>query len=291
MPAPTELLEKMEHAGHAAHGHGDGHAHGAGAHGASTGKLIGITMAILGVMLAFCAAMVGDARTDLVATMVEQSNTWNKYQAQRMKHRMMLTQLATLHALEPSRAELGDFEKQLANVRADSGQKDADDTTEIKAAIQLATKSLVGILTPDRDDLAELVAKTKRYEKELEAAQEWAESYDEAIEAHAQAGEHYDWAQLCAEIGIVVASIALLLSSRKAWGASAAFGVACAGLIAFTFVTTRSHIRHAEEEVARTKAAYQELRKIDGADAADERLVASVEAELTELERADRKGP
>lgn len=284
MAAPTELLEKMEHAGHAAHGHGDGHGHGGGGHGASTGKLIGITMAILGVMLAFCAAMVGDARTDLVATMVDQSNTWNKYQAQRLKHRLMLTQLATLHALSPSRSELGEFEKQLSGVRADTGKKDSDDAAEIKSAIELATKSLVSIITPDRDDLGELVAKSKQYEKELEAAQEWAESYDEAIEAHAQAGERYDWAQLSAEIGIVVASIALLLSSRKAWAASALFGAACAGLIAFTFVTTRGHIHHAEEEIARTKSAYQQLRKKDMAQAADERLVAGIEAELAELE-------
>lgn len=37
-----ELVEKIEEAGHAAHGGGPG-------------KAIGITMAILGVMLAFCA--------------------------------------------------------------------------------------------------------------------------------------------------------------------------------------------------------------------------------------------
>jgi hypothetical protein len=41
--------ESLEHAEHVAHG----------AHGATLGKVIGLTMAILGVLLAFCAAEVG----------------------------------------------------------------------------------------------------------------------------------------------------------------------------------------------------------------------------------------
>ncbi|MEO8800799.1 MAG: hypothetical protein ABI551_23110, partial [Polyangiaceae bacterium] len=64
MSGATELLEQMEHAGHAGHsghGHGGGGGHDAG----GPGKAIGITMALLGVMLAFCAAMVGSERTEL----------------------------------------------------------------------------------------------------------------------------------------------------------------------------------------------------------------------------------
>src|SRR5215472_17834015 len=48
MGEATELLEKMEEAGHGGHGH-DGEGHGK----PGPGKQIGITMAILGVMLAF----------------------------------------------------------------------------------------------------------------------------------------------------------------------------------------------------------------------------------------------
>ena len=64
MSEATELLERMEHAGH-----GGGHG---GAPG-GPGKMIGITMAALGVMLAFCAAMVGSERTDLIRATIDQS--------------------------------------------------------------------------------------------------------------------------------------------------------------------------------------------------------------------------
>ena len=101
MSGAHEIAEHIEHAAHGDKGHG---------HGGGVGRLAGITMAILGVLLALCAALVGGARTDLIATMVEQSNTYGKYQAQRMKFRMTMTELATLHALSPSHTELARFE-------------------------------------------------------------------------------------------------------------------------------------------------------------------------------------
>ena len=53
-----ELAEHIAHAGEAGH----------------LGKYLGITMACLGVLLALCAALVGGQRTELIATMVEQTN-------------------------------------------------------------------------------------------------------------------------------------------------------------------------------------------------------------------------
>lgn len=68
MSAIHEVAEKIEHASHppeAAH-------HGSSA----SGTLIGVTMAVMGVMLAICSAMVGAERTSLIETMVLQSNKW-----------------------------------------------------------------------------------------------------------------------------------------------------------------------------------------------------------------------
>src|ERR1700733_13180482 len=113
MSGAHEMLEKMEEAGHAASG---GHGHGGGGH-AGPGKAIGITMAMLGVMLAFCAAMVGSARTELIATMVEQSNRFSLYQAESMKFRVMEADVEMLHALTPTRAEVEKFEARLKEVR------------------------------------------------------------------------------------------------------------------------------------------------------------------------------
>ncbi len=62
-------MSAREHSEHIAHaGHGD--------HGTDS-KLsthVGITMAILGVVLALCAAKVGAERTELVHSLVEQQN-------------------------------------------------------------------------------------------------------------------------------------------------------------------------------------------------------------------------
>ncbi len=265
-----ELLEKMEHAAHAGGGHGD---HGSG----NTGKLIGITMAMLGVMLAFCAAMVGSARTELIATMVEQSNTENSYEASRSKHRMMMAQLEMLHAITPSRAELAKFETELKGVHSKSGKEDTEDTAEIKAAIDLSTRAIVDILTPDPEDEIHFVKLIRKYEKEADLSHEWAEAYDEVIEGHFAAAEHYEWAQLASEVGIVIASIALLVGSRAVWGVSVVFGVGCAGVILWTYLGTRSHIHHGEEDVAKRKSAVMELRKQDATNKDDEKTLEGIE--------------
>ena len=268
-----EIAEKIEHAAHASHGAHAGHDGG-------VGRLAGITMAILGVMLALCAAMVGGERTDLISTMVEQSNTYGKYQAQRMKFRMTMGELGTLHALSPSHKELADFETTLAESQASAGPERVT-----VGAVGRSTEALVAILQPRTSDIERTLNAGRRYGEELEAAQKWAESYDEAVEAHFEASEHYEWGQLAAEIGIVIASVALLLSNRKAWYVSVAMGAICAFALVSTYVTTRSHLQHATVEVAETKAKYTAMRQgAEGKDA-DQQLLADVDAKLKQLEQ------
>src|SRR5450432_2447973 len=112
MSGAHEMLEKMEEAGHAGSG---GHGHGGASGG--PGKMIGITMAILGVMLAFCAAMVGSARTELIKTTIEQANLWSIYQSESTKFRVMEADYEMLHALTPNKAEIKKFEDRLASVK------------------------------------------------------------------------------------------------------------------------------------------------------------------------------
>lgn len=277
MSGAHEIAEHIEHAAHG--GHGD----------SGVGRLAGITMAILGVMLALCAAMVGGERTSLISTMVEQSNTYGKYQAQRMKFRMTMTELATLHALSPSHKELSRFEDVLAKLRPPS-DKAGEQNLEIDA-IGESTKALVAILQPRTVDIERTLAATKRYNEQQEAASAWAESYDEAVEAHFEASEHYEWGQLAAEVGIVVASVALLLSNRKAWYVSVVMGAVCAVALVSTFVTTRGHLHHAEERIAETKAKYTDLRHLGEAKDDDAALIADVDAKLKQLaaERPEQK--
>ena len=43
------------------------------------GKLIGLTMALIGVLIAFCAALVGAERNELTRTMIEQTQAHSDY--------------------------------------------------------------------------------------------------------------------------------------------------------------------------------------------------------------------
>ena len=256
------LHELAEHIEHAKGGHGE---HGGG-HGGGPGKAIGITMALLGVMLAFCAAMVGAARTELIATMVEQSNKLSVYQAESMKARVMEADLEMLHAITPTKAEVDKFEAKLMGVKRVSGKSDDEDTTELKAAIALSAKELADVLTPDPEDEAHLGNLAKRYQHDTKEAKEDAECYDEKIAAHFDAAEWYERAQLAAEIGIVIASVALLLSSRGVWFISLFFAIAGAGVIVRTFVHTHGMLESAEKKIeeAQKKEAYIEDDDGDG---------------------------
>ena len=240
MSEATEMLEHMEHAGH-----GGGH----GEHGKGPGRIIGITMAVLGVMLALCAALVGSQRTDLIKTMVEQSNKWGVYQSESMKFRVMEADAEILHALTPSKTEVAKFEDALKGVRSRSGKADDEDTAEVKDTIDVATRELADILSPDKEDEDHFGKLRNAYRRDMAEAKEDAEAYDLAIEAHEQAAEWYERAQLCAEIGIVIASIALFLANRKAWTVSIVMGVAGAIIIVMTFARTNTALAAAEKKI------------------------------------------
>ena len=108
MSQASEALEHAEHAAHGDHGgHGDGH-----------GKMVGLTMALLGVLLAFCAAQVGAARTELIKTMVEQTQAFAERQSQSAKHRTLYASIQQLRAIAPTPSQVGDLHKKLDAVRA-----------------------------------------------------------------------------------------------------------------------------------------------------------------------------
>jgi hypothetical protein len=259
MPDLHEIAEHIEHASGHGHGHGGGH-------GAASGKAIGITMAVLGVMLAFCAAMVGAARTELIATMVEQSNRFSLYQTESMKLRVMEADVEMLHALTPTKAEVEKFEARLKDVRRVSGKDDDEDTQELKAAIALSTRELADVLTPDPEDEQHLQLMVKRYAHDMREAKEDAECYDDKIKAHFEAAEWYERAQLCAEIGIVVASVALLLSSRAIWAVALLFGALSAGLIGRTYGHTRSVLEVAEKKIEEAQKRTEEIEHDENGD-------------------------
>src|SRR5436853_5489665 len=101
MDNASEKLEHMQHVAHAGeHGHSDGE-HRNPAH-SRLSTYAGITMAMLGVILAFASAKVGGERALLVKTMVEQQDAHMRYVAQDLKHRFAVLDLRQLRATLPA---------------------------------------------------------------------------------------------------------------------------------------------------------------------------------------------
>ncbi len=223
----TETLERAEHAAHAGHG---GHE--------PAGRLtmwVGITMATLGVLLAFAAAKVGGERTELVKALVDQQHAHAKYQAQDIKHRAAVLSLRQLHATA-------------------AGEK------------------------VDAKDMLALATSVERYYAESQAANEWVDSYDPVIRAHTDGQEEYERAQLAAEFGIVVASIALLLRRRAPWFVALALGMVAVGILGGTWRHVGHIVHQAEAKIEETGKAYRELRDSGKTTEADDALVAEVRA-------------
>jgi hypothetical protein len=94
-------------------------------------------------------------------------------------------------------------------------------------------------------------------------AKEDADAYDLAIEAHHSAAEGYELAQLCAEVGVVVASIALLLSSRAVWLVAVLIGLGGGVVIGKTTITSRRQMEDARHKIELAEKHIMELDKED----------------------------
>ena len=75
--------EALEHAEHASHAHGS--------------KQMGVTMAILAVLIAICAALVGSQRQELMTTLLDQSWAHSSWVAASVRSSMIASDLQKLH--------------------------------------------------------------------------------------------------------------------------------------------------------------------------------------------------
>src|SRR6267154_3405013 len=125
--------EKLEHAEHAAH---------SGSHEASHNKLFGVTMALIGVLIAFCAAMVGSERNELTRAMIEQTQAHANWTSASTKFRLIMLEL----------------EKQRARVA--SAKDTPGGWSPVERFIELASD----------------------YTEERRVAKNWAESYHPVVE-------------------------------------------------------------------------------------------------------------
>jgi hypothetical protein len=118
------------------------------------------------------------------------------------------------------------------------------------------------------------------------------DTHQPAIEAHFDAADGYDNAQLVAEIALVVASLAILLSNRSAWVLSILLAVICIGVLTSTFLKTRRSVSHAIRNIRQAENAYQQLRKAHLAANEDERTLEELDPGgkiRAEIERNSQK--
>jgi hypothetical protein len=268
------LEHHMEHAAHAGeHGHGHGHGHG-GDHGDTLGRDVGFTMATLGMLLALCSALVGAKRTEYIAASVAQTNVSGQFHALTAKHRVIQAQLQQLHARSPDDKVMEECDRELAAIdsRATSGLAKL-----ALGILRLQAKNLQDTVTPTQRDLDRFAWLVMKFNDQKDAAREWSESYEHAVEAHHEGAERYEIGQLCAEIGIVLASIAMLMKSRKVWVASILLGVAGVAVVAHTWNDTAALLHHAERKIETAQRRYVSLSSEAADAAADEDLVKEIE--------------
>src|SRR5207302_8930848 len=95
-------------------------------------------------------------------------------------------------------------------------------------------------------------------ERDLSGA--WAKTYEPLVEAHFDAAESYERAQLIAEIGIVLASLAVLLASRTAWLLAVVLALGSIAQLGRTSLHTHHIVGQSVASVERAEEAFAELR-------------------------------
>ena len=196
-------------------------------------KHVGLTIALIGVLIAICAARVISEQNELTRTMTEQIQAHSDYSGASGKFRSVMIELEKLrYESSPESTEAGP-------------------PPELERFLRLSLD----------------------YSQERDFAKRWDDTYQPAVEAHFDAAEGYHNAQLVAEIGLVVASLAVLLSSRRAWVLSILLAVISIGVLTVTFIKTRHSVSHALGNIRQAEDAYQQLREAHLASKGDERTL------------------
>lgn len=186
------------------------------------GKLLGLTMALIAVLIAFCAAMVGSERNELTKSMILESQANSNYTGASTKFRLVMLEMEKLKTSPALSAPLN---------------------------------------TPEGAYRKRLIHLYDDYSKERAYGSAWVASYEPLVEAHFGAAEGYERAQLVAEIGVVMASLGVLLMSRAAWGLSILLAFGSVAQLGQTYVKTRHEATEAESHVKEKEEAYASLRK------------------------------
>jgi hypothetical protein len=266
-----EITEKIEHAAHEP---------------GNLTRYIGLTIAVVGVLMALCSAEVGAARTELIATMVNENGAKSEYQTVSTKYRTLQAVLQHLHAAMPDLKMIEDTNKELASL---SGEvKNSDAAHGIKAT-RLETKKVLSAVIPTGEDVLRFTELVERHEKKSEAAKEWSESYGDAIKVHQNSAKYFEIAQIAAEVAIVMASVGLLLQARKvfargAWLTAVLLGAISAALFVGTYANDYQKLHGAEEKIHHSHLHYKGMIDEEKDLAEDRKLIEDTRKAVEKLE-------
>ena len=241
--------EVSEHIEHAAHEPGN------------LTRYIGLTIAVVGVLMAVCAAEVGAARTELIATMVDENTAKGEYQTISTKYRTLQAVLQHLHAAMPELDLMDKADKELAPISSAVKDSNSESAQGIKVT-RLEAWKILSAVVPTGNDVRRLIDLVESYEKQAEVAREWSESFHDAIALHRDSAAKFEIAQVAAEIGIVIASVGLLLGrlkwfARGAWITAMLLGVLSMSLFGWTVIVNHHRLHDAEHKIEKTREHYE----------------------------------
>ena len=161
--------------------------------------------------------------------------------------------------------------------------RSSPDESKLAKIIRLENAENLNAEIPTRDDLLSFVALVKAVKQEQEAACEWVEAFRAAIQIHSRGAEQFEWAQLVSEIGIVIASLALLFNSRMAWYGALLLVVTALMILGTTYLRVSVRLHGAEKSIHDARAHFESTNTKKSGDATDEELINSVEKDRPPL--------
>lgn len=246
---------------------------------------IGFTTATLSILLAWCSAQVGIARTELIASMVDENGANLRYQVASNKYRLLQAHLQQLHALLPEPELMAQTEKELKQLE---GQLTSPDSIKLFKSLRLEGKRILGSVMPSKDDMTSFAKMIRRYRQEAESSRKWSEAYQPVIQIYSKTAARMENAQILAEMGIVISSIGLLIRGR--------FKTACilwvTGVICFAFCIgitlyasyAKNHALHPAETLVHNRSSdYQQFMKDVDNTAEDEKLLRDIESDIEKV--------
>ncbi|HEY9681466.1 MAG TPA: DUF4337 family protein [Oculatellaceae cyanobacterium] len=189
-PEPQELMEHVEHNLHEGHGEG-GEKHSG--HGAKHLRSA-VTAATLAVLAAIGSLLSGHAANDAILLQSKASDQWSYYQAKSTKS----------HLYENNKTLLDAF----AQVVHPQGKAGEESTQAVLQEIASTAEK-----------------KMKGYEKDKKEIEEKAEDLEKESATQLAKHELYSFAVACFQIGIVIASVSILVDSGALFAFSIVGGV------------------------------------------------------------------